>query len=199
MRNFRTSRLFDVLFLLCLGGVLVAAFVYRVALGDWVFFQTHEPSSRTVSIASAANLTPGGARLLYRGDPQFVDALTISDVCSFEQLGCLTEKGQIFVLDDPANPDQSTVTAVHEMLHLAYRRLSDSEKAGLTSDINQQLLNSQLQQELRAYAAGEEQLDEAHAILGTEFADLPTGLESYYETYFIDRHQIVSVYQTSIQ
>lgn len=197
MRSFRTSRTFDILFLASVIGILAAAFYYRVALGDWVFFSTHQPTQRTINLAKSANLTPEATRLLYRGNPQFVDSNDITLLCAADELGCLTSNGQIYVLDDPDNPDQSIVTAVHEMLHLAYSRLSESEKAGLAYDLTQQLQLPDIQTQLRSYSSANERLDEVHSILGTEYPSLPTSLESYYRAYFTNRQQMVDIYTAS--
>ena len=195
MVQFRTNRAFDLAFVGALSAGLIGAYFNRVAVTDWWFFATHQPSARAQSVADAAGLSPTGRRLLYRGDPQFADAATIDHVCDTERLGCLTEQGQVYVLDDPANPSQTIVTAAHEMLHLAYRRLSQSDQAGLATILNQainQLNQTSLSEELSGQASETDRLDEAHSILGTEYTSLPADLEDYYRTYFSARSRVVA-------
>lgn len=187
------------MFIGCLLGVLVVAYLYRVALGDWLFFASHQPAERVVNLAKSAKLTDTGTRLLYRGDPQFVGIATIESVCDTQELGCLTPKGQIYILDDPTNQGQSVITALHEMLHLAYRRLPESAKAGLSYELTQVQQDPSLEVELKAYTNSEERRDEAFAIAGTEIRSLPKGLEEQYQRYFQDREQIVSTFENSLK
>lgn len=194
MGQFRTNRWFDAIFVAGLLALLGWAYLHRVTVTDWVFFATHQPSAQTERVATAAGLTPAGRRLLLRSNPHFAGAATIQQVCDAERLGCLTSQGEIYVLDDPASPQQTVVTAAHEMLHLAYRRLSDSQKTAIAPDlqagINQHDADG-LHDELAGQTSAADRLDEAHSLLGTEYAKLPAKLETYYQTYFTDRGKVV--------
>jgi hypothetical protein len=195
MAQFRTSRLFDVIFVLLLGLFVWWAALHRVAISDWMFFWHYQPTPQTIRIADQAGLSPAGRRLLYRTDPQFVSQTTVVAHCDIERLGCLDEHGQVFILDAPGQSDQATVTAAHEMLHLAYRRLSAAQKAELAPLIDQAIdLNTSpvLQDELRDQTNPEDRRDEAHSLLGTEYSRLPPALEEYYTTYFTDRSKVVA-------
>lgn len=191
--SFRTSRTFDVVFLVTLAGLLWWAALNRVALGDWIFFLRFEPSTVAVQTADQAGLNATGRRLFYRSDPQFVDLAQVTAECDTERLGCLTSKGQAYVLQDAAHPAQTVVTAAHEMLHLAYRRLKPQQKNDLAPLLDQAMAsNPAINQELEGNNSAEDRRDEAHSILGTEFAPLPPALEVYYQAYFSDRTKIVA-------
>lgn len=195
MAQFRTSRLFDVIFLLVLGGLLWWAVIHRVAIGDWLYFRTYEPTARATEVADSAGLTPLGRQLYFRTNPQFASEAVVAAECDVEELGCLNERGQAYILDDPRKPTQAVVTGAHEMLHLGYRRLSSERKAELAPLIDQALaMNTSptLTDELRHETNAEDRRDEAHSLLGTEYQLLPAELETYYATYFVDRSKVVA-------
>jgi hypothetical protein len=197
MAAFRTSRTFDVIFLSVLGLVVWWSVVNRVAIGDTLFFLRFEPPAQTVQTASAAGLNDAGRRLLYRTDPVFTGQAEIDKECDTERLGCLSSKGQAFILDDPAKPSQAIVTAAHEMLHLAYRRLSAAKKAELAPILDQAITQNALEinPELQSSTTDEDRRDEAHSLLGTEYRELPAALETYYDAYFSDRAKVVDAAQ----
>jgi hypothetical protein len=115
--------------------------------------------------------------------------------CDVERLGCITSKGRVFILDAPDQHDQAVVTAAHEMLHLAYRRLSQTQKDELAPLLDQAIaahLSDGLADELRSETTPADRRDEAHSLLGTEYKDLPVGLEQYYKQYFTDRSKVLA-------
>jgi hypothetical protein len=200
MAQFRTSHTFDVLFILLIVGLVCLAGVHRQAIGDWAFFTTHHPSLRATEVADATHLAPLGRQLLYRGDTQFASAAEITKVCDHDTLGCLTASGVIFVYDDQTNPNQTLVTTVHELLHLAYRRLNPTERAQLTDPLAaavDQFGPQGLNLELSEIPDSAEQLDEAQARLGTEYSPLPASLEQYFSQYLSNRNLIVKAAESS--
>lgn len=194
MATFRTTRTFDILFLLAVTGLLILAFINRQYLGDKIFFLSYEPSAKTVQLAIVAGLSDTGRTLLYRTNPQFASRAAIIKECDIERLGCLSREGQTFILDDPAKPAQTIVTGAHEMLHLAYRRLTQSQKAELTPLLDQAIAAHALDinTELRSETTPEDRRDEAHSLLGTEYKDLSPELEKYYSIYFTDRSKVLA-------
>jgi hypothetical protein len=194
MGQFRTNRTFDFIFICIVIVLLSLATTYRIALGDWVFFLTYQPTSETIQVANDAGLSPVGRRLFYRTDPQFVSKAEVSAQCAIEDLGCITSSGQVFIYDAPRQHNQTVVTAAHEMLHLAYRRLSGGQKQSIVQLLDQGIaLNQQkgLQDELQGLS-GDDEHDEAHSLLGSEYTSLPSGLEQYYSKYFSNRSKVVS-------
>ncbi len=194
MTTFRTTRTFDVLFLLVVTGLLILASINRQYFGDKIFFLSYEPSAKTIQLAAAAGLSDSGRTLLYRTNPQFSSRAAIIKACDIERLGCLSREGQTFILDDPAKPTQTIVTGAHEMLHLAYRRLTQSQKAELAPLLDQAISAHaiDISNELRSETTLEDRRDEAHSLLGTEYKNLPPKLETYYQEYFLDRSKILA-------
>jgi hypothetical protein len=194
MANFRTSRLFDAIFLALLAVLLWWVYANRIMVADWLYFRTYEPPARVVEIADSAGLSPAGRRLLYRTNPQFVSPAAMAENCGQpEDLGCLSENGTAYILADTAHDQDVEVTAVHEMLHLAYRRLSNEQQTNLAPLLNQAISQNaaHISEQLTGHQSAADHHDEAHSILGTEYENLPPALEQYYGTYFLDRTKLL--------
>src|ERR1700741_2836480 len=101
MGQFRTSKTFDVIFVVTLLALLSVAAIYRVAIGDWVFFLTYQPSSEAIQVATDSGLNADGRHLFYRTNPQFVSKSEVSAQCAIEDLGCINSHGQVFIYDSP--------------------------------------------------------------------------------------------------
>jgi hypothetical protein len=194
MGSFRTNRTFDLLFLLAISIFIWWAAIHRTSLGDWIYFLSYHPEPRVIEIAASAGLNPEGRQLLYRTNPAFEDQAALTAACDVERLGCLDAKGRAYILNDVTHPQEATVTAVHEMLHLAYRRLSQAQKDELAPLIDQAVTmnSSDITDELKNETSPDDRRDEAHSLLGTEYARLPAGLEHYYAAYFSDRTKILT-------
>ena len=202
MGQFRTSRLFDVFFLLVITGSLFWAAANRVAVGDWVYFLSYHPDAKTIQVADAAGFTPLGRRLFYRTDPEFASRDVVSKACDVEELGCITPQGRVYILDEPDQPDRTVVTAAHEMLHLAYRRLPSNRLEDLGPLIDEGVSQNKaggIMDELRGENNTADQRDEAHSLLGTEYKDLPAELEHYYTLYFTNRSKVLAAEAASEQ
>jgi hypothetical protein len=201
MAQIRTSRIFDVIFVVALIGLLGVGYVNRVAVNDWFFFLRFQPSELTVQVAKDAGMSQAGTRLLYRSNPTFTSIEVINSKCDVERLGCLDEKGNVFILDSPNQHDQAVVTAAHEMLHLAYRRMPQGDKDKLAPLLDQAIQDNltSLTPEMSDLKTEEDRRDEAHSLLGTEYRMLPAELETYYKQYFTDRTLVVGAFERSIQ
>jgi hypothetical protein len=190
----RGSVILDGLFLVAVAGIVILVAAHRLAIADWVYFRSYQSSPTISQIASDAGFNDYGRKLFYREDPTLVERDVVDSQCGTHDLGCITERGHVFILinnNTGAEYDRVVVTAAHEMLHLAYRRLG-KERQG----VDQQLLaaqttlaNPELNQRMAEYNDPAERVDELHSILGSEYGDLPPGLESYYSRYFSDRSQ----------
>jgi hypothetical protein len=200
MAQLRTSRTFDAIFLVLLVLFVWWAAANRVAVGDWVYFLRYEPDAKTVKAADDAGLSDVGRRLLYRTDPTFTSRSGVEAACDIERLGCIDEKGRVYILDEPGNNGQTTVTAAHEMLHLVYRRLSTEQREALAPLIDQGIAgNPDINEQLAAETSADDRRDEAHSYLGTEYAELPEALERHYAQYFTDRAKLVRAQAASQQ
>lgn len=143
-------------------------------------------------------MSPFGAALLYRTDPQYVSQSIVDIHCDIERLGCLTSKNTVFVTDNSFKPKQTVVTAAHEMLHLAYQRLSLAEKDRIQPFLDQGIMQNSalINDELRSVITADERRDEAHSLLGTEYTSIPTELKTYYMQYFTDRAKVLAAAAT---
>ncbi len=199
----KTSRIFDLIFLAIVAGILTFVLLNRVAIQDWLFLQTYEPSTEVRKIATDSSMTELARNLWYRGDPMLETKEQLSSDCGENSIGCTSEKGRIYVLapgKGESYPDV-VVTGAHEMLHMAYRRLTKKKKAevdGLLSVYLDTHPQAKIVTELAA-KSDSARMDEANSRLGTEIADLGAELEVYYQTYFTDRRVVVGNYAKGLR
>ena len=201
MSQYRTSRVFDVIFIFVIAVGLFFAYRNRIAITDWAFFLVNQPKTETIQLADDGGLSDYGRKLLYRTGPTITSKNEIAKECDIEDLGCITPSGIVYI-EATENHNEQVVTAAHEMLHLAYRRLNSTQKEQVDTLIKQtieQLNSSFLEEELSNEKDEAGRLDEAHSLLGTEYSDLPDALETYYSQYFADRSKVLNAYQMSLQ
>ena len=190
----------DLLFLVI---VLIAglfAVQNAVAIGDWWHAKRYIPPTEVIELANQAGMSAEGRRLFYRFSPQITNAQTIQTECGSERLGC-TVGTTIYILEsaDDAEQRRNVVTAAHEMLHVAYSRLTNEELAELSPLYDQALLQpgaTNVRKALQQYPA-EEYDSEAHSFIGSELPVTNSKLEAHYSTYFSDRAKSVQAAQNS--
>jgi hypothetical protein len=201
MAQYRTSRTFDVFFIVFLLGLLYIGYLNKIVIMDWVYFSRYHPSAQTTQFADDAGLNAWGKKLFYRTNPAFVTMDEIVAKCDVERLGCLDEKGNSFILDTMNEHDQAVATAAHEMLHLAYRRLPQKVKDEIGPWIDQAIEQNgtAITDELRDMKSEDDRRDEAHSLLGTEYRVMPQELKEYYDKYFADREKVVAASDRSLQ
>jgi hypothetical protein len=195
----KTNRAFDFFFVLFLVVGLGLAAFNRQHIRDWWTLRSYQPSTQVSQLATNAGFNNEGRRLFYISNPQFVSQADLDQTCSPENLGCIKPNGQIFLLQvSPVeSQDDLVVTAAHEMLHQAYRRLSNTEKATLAKLSEAYLAssdNDSLKTEMAGITDPDERADELHSILGSEILDLPSGLIEHYDRYFSDRSLSTKAY-----
>ncbi len=161
-------------------------------------------SIELANLATATTMTPEAANNFFRARPELADKAKIQSACSdslhdnpqsVQFAGCLTDRIYLLRITEPEAADEVTVTAAHEMLHVAYSRLTSEERRQVDAWLEQAvaaLNNTTLNEELQLYSA-EERLDELHARLGTEVASLPPELEQYYRRYFTNRQSLAAI------
>jgi chromosome segregation ATPase len=102
----------------------------------------------------------------------------------------------VYQVDDERLHGVEQVTTAHEMLHAAYRRLSKNDRqkvdAMLTDYYEHNLTDQRIKDIIDAYKQSEpdDVVNEMHSIFGTELANLPSSLETYYKRYFTDRSKV---------
>lgn len=179
----------------------VFAALNAVALADIVHRVVYRPSPELKSIVAAAGMSPEGERLFYRFSPEVLDKTALYEQCG-PRLGCV-EGRKIYLLRWQTSDEQNTavVTASHEMLHVAYSRLSKDQKQEIDALVRttmQQPENTRIASKLIFYKKRPETyVNEAHSYAGTEIATLSPKLEEHYRRYFADRKKVTSAYFNS--
>lgn len=170
---------------------------------DWLILRNYTPSAEIESIARATQLNDYGEKLFYVHDPKLETAESFNKDCVIAEssivLGCYNGVN-IFIYDvkDERLDGIHEVTAVHEMLHAAYDRLSKSEKERVDTLTTKQLAklsSERIQKVIKQYRARDPAIvpNELHSVLGSEVRNLEPELEAYYSQYFIDRSAVVTL------
>lgn len=193
-------------------GLLVSLFLLvAVAVGlwqwqaifDWWRLRDYQPPAAIAELASSTTMTPEAERLFYVFHPQLDDKSIFNEHCTNREqtivLGCYVTNQGIYLYDvqDPRLQGVKQVTAAHEMLHVAYQRLSRGERErvnGLLQEAYAQVTDERIRANIQAYQdEGADVDNELHSILGTEVANLSPALEEYYRQYFTDRAKVVAI------
>lgn len=179
----------------------------RNGIHDWLKLRNYDAPAVVVQLAQADGMTDYGRNLFYINHPVLEGKTKFPSVCpnnGGEQtivLGCYRDSQRgIFLLDvtDVRLDGVEQVTAAHEMLHAGYERLSSAERNrvnGMLQDYyRNQLQDDRIRRVIAAYTKSEphDVVNEMHSIFGTEVADLPAPLESYYTRYFNNRQQVAA-------
>ena len=194
-------RLFSLAVLL---GLLVWALFNQQYLRDEVRLYHYQPPASITALANETTMTPAAQRIFYVNHPVLDDKADFVNACNTHQeqtivLGCYhSDQAGIYVLSvtDSRLNGVEQVTAAHEMLHAAYDRLSSSDRANVDQMLQQfydnGLTDSRVRSTIEAYKQTEpnDLVNEMHSIFGTEVANLPAGLETYYQRYFTNRHRL---------
>ncbi|GHD82468.1 hypothetical protein CLV85_2528 [Salinibacterium amurskyense] len=170
-----------------------------------------EPSSTVRAYVTSAAMSEEGEFLFYASQPVVQENPEFNSTCSnveenFGVLGCYFPSSKaiyLFDVTDERLAGIEEVVAAHEMLHAAWDRLSDDERARLTplleAEADRMKDDPEFATTLEFYAKTEpgERSNELHSIIGTEFADLSPELEEHYATYFTDRATVVALHEKS--
>lgn len=180
-------------------------FVNAQALTDWWQLRGYVPPSVVNILATQDTMTAYARHIFYVNHPDIE-----SDITKFRKdcgqtektiiLGCYhSNQAGIFVYNvtDPRLAGVQQVTSAHEMLHAGYDRLNPKDRDyinGLLNNFyNNGLKDQRIIDTINLYRQTEpdDVINEMHSIFGTEIADLPPSLETYYKKYFSDRAVIV--------
>lgn len=196
----KTGALITLLVVMVLLGL---AWTKRLEIYDWLRLRDYTPPPAIAQLASATTMNDRGKHLFYVNHPELSDRSNFSAVCSNNGektivLGCyITGQGiYIFDVNDERLAGVEEVTSAHEMLHSAYERLSDSERARidkLTQQAYAGITSERLRANVKSYRSKDTAVvpNELHSILGTEVRNLPVELEQYYNKYFTNRLIVV--------
>jgi hypothetical protein len=199
------SRLATLLILVVLCGSAGIALAARQSIYDWARLHNYQAPAAVSTISDQDTMTPYARKLFYINHPLISEKDAFRSECPAnggEQtivLGCYRgDQGGIYLLNvtDERLDGVKRVTAAHEMLHAAYDRLSSSDRKNvdkmLTDYFQRDMHDPRLAKTFAAYQKSEpnDVVNEMHSIFGTEVANLPPGLETYYQRYFTDRSQV---------
>lgn len=179
-----------------------ALWLNRFDVYDWAKLRTYTAPAEVAALADQTSLNDYGRRLFYVNTPQISDKQQFIEQCKVREqtivLGCYNGTNiYVFNVNDPKLVGVEQVTAAHEMLHVAYDRLSGSEKKKIDTLLvaaYNRLNDQRLQELIAGYEKSEpgQTANELHSILGTEQRNLGPELEQYYKKYFIDRSAVVT-------
>jgi hypothetical protein len=150
-----------------------------------------------------------GLFLFQASKPRIAPDSEFNQICGSNEggdgvIGCYTPDNKhitLFEITDSRLGGLKDAVAAHEMLHAAWDRLGDGERAHLTDLLaaeNKRLSgDTDYQDQLKAYGFMNDEVryDELHSIIGTEITGISPELEQYYSQYFADRSSLVALYQ----
>lgn len=184
--------------------VIIFSWQNRYTITDWYYLNNYEPQEQIKILAENSGFNEYGTKLFYVNNPKLSNKEDFSNECVNDKeksivLGCYTGN-RIYIYDVPSDDLKGVeeVTASHEMLHVAYDRLSKKEK----QQVNKLLLeaydridNPRIKNLIELYRSEDPSivLNELHSIIGTEIQFLDSELEKYYSQYFSDRTRVVSL------
>jgi hypothetical protein len=202
MQPRRPQSKFRIFLFLLFIGILTAGFWQRQNLFDWWQLHGYQAPASVAQLASNTTMSDKGRRIFYVQHPAVQEKATFYVSCEEGEtavvLGCYKPNKGIYLLkvDDTRLAGVEEVTAAHEMLHAAYARLDVPTRNHINNLLEQTykgLTDPNITQKIDLYKQSGADIDnELHSILGTEAANLPDELETYYSQYFSNRHKIVS-------
>lgn len=183
-------------------GVSLLLFFRQDDVIDWYLLRDYEPSSEIRRLAEDTTMTELGQRYFYVYDPQLLSRETFRQNCTVAEksiiLGCYVSRSSIYIFDvtEERLSGVRQVTAAHEMLHVAYERLSSAEQEridALNLELFDSLEDDRVKQTVESYRERDPAIvaNELHSILPTEVRQLNPELEEYYAQYFENRLQVV--------
>ncbi|TAH32515.1 hypothetical protein EYC58_02935 [Candidatus Saccharibacteria bacterium] len=192
--------------LVVLVGQLSLVWVQRQAVADWMKLLGYQAPSPVAALATEDTMTPEATKLFYVNHPEIVRGTLFSSNCpaggeKTVVLGCYkgNDRGiYLYDVTDERLNGVEQVTAAHEMLHAAYRRLSSSERkevdGWLMAYYQNELTDQRIKDIIESYKKSEpdDVVNEMHSIFATEIATLPSNLETYYKRYFENRAKVIA-------
>ena len=191
---------------LLFGASLWTVFNWQLVV-DYASVYDFTPDQEVKALVTDSGMSEKGEFHFYSSYPKITDAEEFNSACQRQEqsspiLGCYVSKtNRIFIynVDNQDLKGIKEVTAAHEMLHVAYSRLSQRERDWLEPRLEaaySRLANDKLRTRMDYYAKAEpgEKLNELHSILPTEYADLGQELNDYYAKYFDNRQAAIKLY-----
>jgi len=172
---------------------------------DRIAYLEYQPTPAIASLVVRSGMNDNGKFLFYASQPKLDGTQSFNQECNKVEstvsiLGCYNGS-KIFIYDiqDAELDGVREVTAAHETLHVAYQRMSDTDKkrVGKLLEIEYGKLASDKRfTDLIAYyakAEPDQRSNELHSIIGTEVRDISPELESHYKKFFSSRLRVVDL------
>lgn len=209
-RGRKLARKFAWTFALILTVLLaLAACNQQQNIRDYFDARSFTPSTEIIEVIDRIDLTPSGERIFLATHPQIQRSDVFNQHCrqgdhahSGHLLGCFTE-GSIHLYDvtDDRLGTVVEVTAVHELLHAAYARLSQRDRENLARQLTQYYEeriadDPELEERMAVYShlSASQFANELHSIFATEIDELPDWLEGHYARWLNNRAEILSLF-----
>jgi hypothetical protein len=188
--------------------VVFLAFVFsqRQPLEDWFLLHNYTAPADVAQLATDVTMTDKARHLFYVNHPDITSGAQFTGHCPLGTektvvLGCYVgaDRGiYLYRVTDSRLQGVEQVTAAHEALHAAYRRLSGSQRSKVDNMLlnyyHHNLSDQRVKDTIAAYQKSEpnDVVNEMHSVFATEIPNLPPSLEQYYKQYFTDRSKITS-------
>jgi len=194
-------------FLIIVTALVLAGLIFlnRQRIIDQINYWNYTPSSEIASFAARSSMNDEGKFLFYSAHPSLEDRDAFNASCPTYSsdtaiLGCYD--GQNIYIYNVTNTDLDGIreeTSAYEMLHAAYKRLSDSDRKNLDTLIEAEYAKqatSDTDKAVAYFAKFEpgERDDELFSVIATHFATISPALETYYARYFINRQDLVALF-----
>ncbi|HRQ86960.1 MAG TPA: hypothetical protein PLY16_02510 [Candidatus Saccharibacteria bacterium] len=184
----------------------VTLYLGRQYVVDHASMWSFQPSQGISAINDQLDLTYRGQLYFYTAHPELNTANEFNVNCPRVELnnpilGCLHgDRIYIYDIENGKLDGIEEVTAAHEMLHVAWQRLSDDERQHLGKLLHaeqEKITDKAFKERMEYYERNEpgQFFNELHSIIGTEVSDISDELEEYYKKYFNDRQAVVALYE----
>lgn len=188
-------------------GVSVLLIQNRQWLHDWYQVSQYHASAQVEDIVTKTTMTERGKFIFFATHPEINSADIFNANCQRKEqsnmiLGCYTnDRIYVYRVENAQLSGVEGVTGAHEMLHAAWQRLDEHERdrvGALLEAAYARVRTPELEQRMGYYEKAEpgERINELHSILGTEFRDLGSELETYYSQYFSSRSSIIALHES---
>lgn len=186
--------------------ILLLVVFFRQPIIDQYYISQYQPTSDEIALRDTLQMTPRGEYLYNASHVDIQPAKNFNSSCQQEVdtsnpiLGCYTQQRiYVFEIENQKLAGIVETTAAHELLHAAYERMSDDEKNMINAELQrvyETVKTPELEERMKYYDRTQpgERLNELHSILGTEYLNLGSILETHYLQYFKDRSYIVGFY-----
>lgn len=197
------------------GAIVIAgavAFQHRQQISDTITAQAFDASPQILALTENIELTPAGNRIFLASEPTLDSSQRFNEQCSKvahadggHVLGCyVASQIHLFDVTDERLAGIVEATAVHELLHATFARLSLGERDALVELLDETYAeistnDRALVDRMSVYDGLSEvaYANELHSVLATEVRELPQELELHYAEWLTDRALIVEYFDAS--